>query len=45
MLIADKIGDARLARASGQVNSELVNAATWGLVIGRALVGEERRVR
>jgi len=40
LLIADKIGDADWRQHTGQSNSRLVNTATWGLVMGRALVGE-----
>jgi RHH-type proline utilization regulon transcriptional repressor/proline dehydrogenase/delta 1-pyrroline-5-carboxylate dehydrogenase len=40
LLIADKIGDADWRAHTGQSNSRLVNTATWGLVMGRALVGE-----
>ena len=40
LLIADKLGDANWKSHAGQSNSTLVNSATWGLVIGRALVGE-----
>jgi RHH-type transcriptional regulator, proline utilization regulon repressor / proline dehydrogenase / delta 1-pyrroline-5-carboxylate dehydrogenase len=37
-LIADKLGDADWRAHAGKSNSTLVNSATWGLVIGRALV-------
>ena len=40
LLIADKIGDADWRAHRGKSNSTLVNSATWGLVIGRVLVGE-----
>jgi RHH-type transcriptional regulator, proline utilization regulon repressor / proline dehydrogenase / delta 1-pyrroline-5-carboxylate dehydrogenase len=40
LLIADKIGDADWKAHAGKSNSLLVNSATWGLVVGRALVGE-----
>jgi RHH-type transcriptional regulator, proline utilization regulon repressor / proline dehydrogenase / delta 1-pyrroline-5-carboxylate dehydrogenase len=40
LLISDKIGDADWKAHTGQSNSRLVNTATWGLVMGRALVGE-----
>ncbi len=40
LLIADKLGDADWRAHTGKSNSSLVNSATWGLVIGRALVGE-----
>ena len=39
-LIADKLGDANWRAHSGKSHSALVNSATWGLVIGRALVSE-----
>jgi RHH-type transcriptional regulator, proline utilization regulon repressor / proline dehydrogenase / delta 1-pyrroline-5-carboxylate dehydrogenase len=39
-LIADKLGDADWGAHKGKSNSRLVNTATWGLVIGRALVGQ-----
>ncbi len=41
LLIADKLGDADWRAHAGKSNSKLVNSATWGLVVGRALVGEE----
>jgi RHH-type proline utilization regulon transcriptional repressor/proline dehydrogenase/delta 1-pyrroline-5-carboxylate dehydrogenase len=40
LLIADKLGDADWRAHAGQSNSKLVNGATWGLVVGRVLVGE-----
>ncbi len=40
-LIADKLGDADWKAHSGKSHSALVNSATWGLVIGRALVSEK----
>jgi len=40
LLIADKLGDADWRAHTGESNSSLVNIATWGLVVGRALVGE-----
>ena len=40
LLIADKLGEANWRSHAGQSNSKVVNSATWGLVIGRALVGE-----
>ncbi len=40
LLIADKLGDADWRAHTGTSNSTLVNSATWGLVVGRALVGE-----
>src|SRR3546814_3384494 len=39
-LIADKLGDADWRAHAGKSHSTLVNSATWGLVIGRALVSE-----
>ena len=39
-LIADKLGDADWRAHVGASASGLVNAGTWGLVIGRALVSE-----
>ena len=39
-LIADKIGEADWRSHTGESNSKLVNAATWGLVVGRALVSD-----
>ena len=40
LLIADKLTDADWRAHAGKSNSALVNSATWGLVMGRALVGE-----
>ncbi len=40
LLIADKLGEADWRAHAGRSNSKLVNSATWGLVIGRVLVGE-----
>ncbi len=40
LLIADKLGDADWKAHSGKSNSMLVNSATWGLMLGRAVVGE-----
>ncbi|WP_174286130.1 L-glutamate gamma-semialdehyde dehydrogenase [Sphingomonas bacterium] len=40
LLIADKLGDANWRAHTGESSSKLVNVATWGLVVGRALVGE-----
>ena len=40
LLIADKLGEADWRAHAGQSNSMLVNTATWGLVVGRVLVGE-----
>ena len=39
-LIADKLGDADWRAHTGKSHSSLVNSATWGLVIGRALVSD-----
>ncbi len=39
-LIADKLGNADWKAHAGRSHSTLVNSATWGLVIGRALVSE-----
>ena len=39
-LIADKLGNADWRAHAGRSHSTLVNSATWGLVIGRALVSE-----
>jgi RHH-type proline utilization regulon transcriptional repressor/proline dehydrogenase/delta 1-pyrroline-5-carboxylate dehydrogenase len=41
LLIRDKLGEAEWERFAGQSDSTLVNSATWGLVITRALVKEE----
>jgi RHH-type proline utilization regulon transcriptional repressor/proline dehydrogenase/delta 1-pyrroline-5-carboxylate dehydrogenase len=41
-LIADKLGDADWRSHAGKSHSTLVNSATWGLVIGRALVSESQ---
>ena len=40
LLIADKLGEAHWRAHTGRSASKLVNSATWGLVVGRALVGE-----
>ncbi|VVT23669.1 Bifunctional protein PutA [Sphingomonas sp. EC-HK361] len=40
LLIADKLGDADWRAHTGKSASKLVNSATWGLVVGRVLVGE-----
>ena len=40
LLIADKLGEANWRTHAGKSNSALVNSATWGLVVGRALVRE-----
>jgi RHH-type proline utilization regulon transcriptional repressor/proline dehydrogenase/delta 1-pyrroline-5-carboxylate dehydrogenase len=42
-LIADKLGTADWRSHKGKSHSALVNSATWGLVIGRALVGESEQ--
>jgi RHH-type transcriptional regulator, proline utilization regulon repressor / proline dehydrogenase / delta 1-pyrroline-5-carboxylate dehydrogenase len=42
-LIADKLGDANWRAHSGKSLSALVNSATWGLVIGRALVSDKEK--
>jgi RHH-type proline utilization regulon transcriptional repressor/proline dehydrogenase/delta 1-pyrroline-5-carboxylate dehydrogenase len=39
-LIADKLGNADWRRHTGKSHSTFVNSATWGLVIGRALVSD-----
>ncbi|WP_188054424.1 bifunctional proline dehydrogenase/L-glutamate gamma-semialdehyde dehydrogenase PutA [Sphingosinithalassobacter sp. CS137] len=39
-LIADKLGEGAWRAHAGKSNSTLVNSATWGLVMTRALVGE-----
>ncbi len=41
LLIADKLGDADWRAHTGKSSSLLVNSATWGLVVGRALVAED----
>ena len=43
LLIRDKIGGADWAAHSGKSDSLLVNSATWGLVLTRAVVGETGR--
>ncbi len=40
-LIRDKIGTADWAQHAGESDSALVNSATWGLVITRALMGDD----
>jgi RHH-type transcriptional regulator, proline utilization regulon repressor / proline dehydrogenase / delta 1-pyrroline-5-carboxylate dehydrogenase len=40
LLIADKLGDADWRAHQGQSASLLVNSATWGLVLGKAMVGD-----
>ncbi|SMF61840.1 bifunctional proline dehydrogenase/L-glutamate gamma-semialdehyde dehydrogenase PutA [Allosphingosinicella indica] len=42
-LIADKLGDGDWRAHTGRSHSGLVNSATWGLVIGRALVSESEQ--
>jgi RHH-type proline utilization regulon transcriptional repressor/proline dehydrogenase/delta 1-pyrroline-5-carboxylate dehydrogenase len=42
-LIADKLGEGDWRSHKGKSNSTLVNSATWGLVIGRALTGENEQ--
>ncbi|MFL6858415.1 MAG: bifunctional proline dehydrogenase/L-glutamate gamma-semialdehyde dehydrogenase PutA [Allosphingosinicella sp.] len=42
-LIADKLGNADWRAHKGKSASTLVNSATWGLVIGRALVSESEQ--
>jgi RHH-type proline utilization regulon transcriptional repressor/proline dehydrogenase/delta 1-pyrroline-5-carboxylate dehydrogenase len=42
-LIADKLGNADWRAHKGKSHSTLVNSATWGLVIGRALVSESEQ--
>ncbi len=39
-LIADKLGEGDWRAHKGKANSALVNTATWGLVIGRALTSD-----
>jgi RHH-type proline utilization regulon transcriptional repressor/proline dehydrogenase/delta 1-pyrroline-5-carboxylate dehydrogenase len=43
LLIRDKLGAPDWSGHLGESDSALVNSATWGLVITRALVGEEGR--
>ncbi len=40
-LIADKIGEGDWRAHSGRSHSGLVNSATWGLVLGRAMVRDD----
>ena len=40
MLIADKLTDADWRGHKGQSSSMLVNSATWGLVLGKAVLGD-----
>src|SRR4051812_28906131 len=42
-LIADKLGEGDWRGHKGKSNSTLVNSATWGLVIGRALVSDSEQ--
>jgi RHH-type proline utilization regulon transcriptional repressor/proline dehydrogenase/delta 1-pyrroline-5-carboxylate dehydrogenase len=42
-LIADKLGEGDWRTHKGKSNSALVNSATWGLVIGRALTAESEQ--
>jgi RHH-type proline utilization regulon transcriptional repressor/proline dehydrogenase/delta 1-pyrroline-5-carboxylate dehydrogenase len=42
-LIADKLGEGDWRAHRGKSNSTLVNSATWGLVIGRALVSDSEQ--
>ena len=42
-LIADKLGEGDWRAHKGKSHSTLVNSATWGLVIGRALVSESEQ--
>ena len=42
-LIADKLGEGDWRAHKGKSHSGLVNSATWGLVIGRALVAESEQ--
>ncbi|MBX3562596.1 MAG: L-glutamate gamma-semialdehyde dehydrogenase [Sphingomonas sp.] len=39
-LISDKLGEGDWRKHKGKANSTLVNTATWGLVIGRALTSD-----
>ncbi len=41
LLIADKIGEADWRAHKGNSASTLVNSATWGLVLGRAVIGPD----
>jgi RHH-type transcriptional regulator, proline utilization regulon repressor / proline dehydrogenase / delta 1-pyrroline-5-carboxylate dehydrogenase len=40
LLIADKLGEADWRAHAGRSSSKLVNAGTWGLIVGKALVSE-----
>ena len=42
-LIADKLGEGDWRAHKGRANSTLVNTATWGLVIGRALTADSEQ--
>jgi RHH-type proline utilization regulon transcriptional repressor/proline dehydrogenase/delta 1-pyrroline-5-carboxylate dehydrogenase len=42
-LIADKLGEGDWRSHKGKANSTLVNTATWGLVIGRALTSDSEQ--
>jgi len=42
-LIADKLGEGDWRSHKGKANSTLVNTATWGLVIGRALTADSEQ--
>src|SRR5690349_21800951 len=42
-LIADKFGDADWKAHKGKSSSKLVNTATWGLIVGKALVSESEQ--
>ena len=42
-LIADKLGGGDWRAHKGRSNSALVNSATWGLVIGRALTSDSEQ--
>ncbi len=43
LLIRDKLGTADWSAHAGQSDSLLVNSATWGLVLTRAVVGESEK--
>ncbi|MBZ6378394.1 delta-1-pyrroline-5-carboxylate dehydrogenase [Pacificimonas flava] len=43
LLIADKVGDADWGAHRAKSPSALVNSATWGLVVTKALVGDEAK--
>jgi RHH-type proline utilization regulon transcriptional repressor/proline dehydrogenase/delta 1-pyrroline-5-carboxylate dehydrogenase len=42
-LIADKLGEGDWRSHKGKANSTLVNTATWGLVVGRALTSDSEQ--